>query len=93
MEGWLTIIHLWAYFILLTAMFREKKWWLRYFNVTIAVAVLISMYGIAQLAGWAGSAGRLDVSLGNAAYLAVYMLFHAFLAAYLAALAWAKQKN
>jgi len=95
MEGWVTIIHLWGYFMLLTSMFREKKWWLRYFNMTIAVAVIISLYGIAQLAGWAQihqSAARLDASLGNSAYLAIYMLFHAFLAAYLVALAWANKK-
>src|ERR1035437_4695298 len=30
MEGWLTIVHLWAYFILLTSMFKEKKWWTWY---------------------------------------------------------------
>ena len=95
MEGWLMIVHLWGYFMVLTSMFREKKWWTRYFNMTIAVAVIISLYGIAQLAGWAQihqGASRLDASLGNSAYLAVYMLIHAFLAAYLAALAWAEKK-
>ena len=99
MEGWVTIIHLWAYFILLTSMFKQgnngAKWWPRYFNMTIAVAVIISLYGIAQMAGWAQihqSSTRLDASLGNSAYLAVYMLFHAFLAAYMVALAWANKK-
>jgi len=63
--------------------------------MTIAVAVVISLYGIAQLAGWTPihqGANRLDASLGNSAYLAVYMLFHAFLAAYMVALAWANKK-
>lgn len=95
MEGWMIIVHLWAYFILLTSMFKDKKWWSRYFNMTIAVAVIISLYGIAQLAGWAQihqSASRLDASLGNSAYMAIYMLIHAFLAAYLAALAWQNKK-
>jgi O-antigen ligase/Flp pilus assembly protein TadD len=95
MEGWLTIVHLWAYFILLTSMFRDKKWWSRYFNMTIAVAFIISLYGIAQMAGWAQihqSAARLDASLGNSAYLAVYMLFHAFLATYMVALYWQNKK-
>src|ERR1035437_9586141 len=95
MEGWLTIVHLWAYFILLTSMFKEKKWWPSYFNMTIAVAFLISLYGIAQMAGWAAihqSASRLDASLGNSAYLAIYMLIHAFLAAYMVALAWQNKK-
>ena len=95
MEGWMTIVHLWAYFIILTSMFREKKWWPRYFNMTIAVAFIVSLYGIAQMAGWAQihqSASRLDATLGNSAYMAVYMLIHAFLAAYLAALAWQNKK-
>lgn len=99
MEGWMTIVHLWAYFILLTSMFKPAnggtKWWTRYFNMTIAVAVVISLYGIAQLAGWAAihqGSSRLDASLGNSEYLAVYMLIHAFLAAYLAVLAWSNKK-
>ena len=95
MEGWLTIVHLWAYFILLTSMFKESKWWPRYFNMTMAVAVIISLYGIAQMAGWAQihqSASRLDASLGNSAYLAVYMLINGFIAAYMAALSWQKKK-
>ena len=95
MEGWLTIVHLWAYFILLTSMFKESKWWPRYFNMTIAVAVLISLYGIAQLAGWSQihqGASRLDASLGNSEYLAIYMLIHGFLAAYLAVIAWKNKK-
>ncbi|MDE2188664.1 MAG: O-antigen ligase family protein [Patescibacteria group bacterium] len=95
MEGWLEIIHLWAYFIVLTSMFKESKWWPRYFNMSIIVAVAISIYGICQMLGWTEihqSAARLDASLGNSAYLAVYMLIHAFLAMYLAAVAW-REKN
>lgn len=108
MEGWITIIHLWAFFVVATAMFgvddlavknlgdgrrmvevigveNSKRWWHRWFNVSLAVAFVVGIYGVCQLFGWAAihqGSTRIDASLGNAIYMAVYMLFHAFLAAY-----------
>ncbi len=90
MEGWITIIHLWGFFILTSSLFGHEEhghlWWRRWFNVSIGVAFIVGIYGLFQVFGWAvihqGST-RIDASLGNAAYMAVYMLIHAFLAGYM----------
>lgn len=90
MEGWLVILHLWMFFITSTAMFGHgeegHKLWSRWLNVSIGVAFIVGIYGLFQLFGWADihqGSTRIDASLGNAAYMAVYMLFHSFIAAYL----------
>jgi len=90
MEGWLVIFHLWMFFVASTHIFgfdaEGKKWWYRWFNMSLAVAAVVAIYGLFQYFGWAAihqGSTRIDASLGNAAYMAVYMLFHTFLAAYL----------
>jgi O-antigen ligase/thioredoxin-like negative regulator of GroEL len=90
MEGWLVIAHLWAFFMVAVHTFGTdtdgRRMWHRWLNTSLVVASVVGLYGIFQLLGWAvihqGST-RIDASLGNAAYMAVYMLIHAFMAAYL----------
>ncbi len=90
MEGWIGLFHLGLYFFLIAAMFQGEKAWKYFFNTTITVSVLIGLFGFAQLAGFTviNQGGvRVDATLGNATYLAVYMLFHLFITA-LAAFKW-----
>ena len=90
MEGWMTIIHLWMFFMVTSSVFgsheKSKNLLHHWLHISTFVALIVAIYGLVQLGGGAeihqGST-RLDASLGNAAYLAVYMLFHAFIAAYL----------
>ena len=89
MEGWITVVHLWALFVMSTSMFGGgedgKKMWHYFLNTSIGVALVVAVYAIFQFLGIAAvhqSTTRVDASLGNAAYMAVYMLFHIFLAAY-----------
>jgi O-antigen ligase/tetratricopeptide (TPR) repeat protein len=92
MEGWITIAHLWMFYIVAASVFDTSNaeggrlWWHRWMNTFLAVGVIVGIYGFAQLFGQAqihqGSA-RIDASLGNAAYMAVYMLMNAGMAAYL----------
>jgi O-antigen ligase/tetratricopeptide (TPR) repeat protein len=97
MEGWLVIAHLWMFYITSTHVFgygeQGKILWHRWLNVSIAVAIIISIYGILQLTGAAAThqGSRVDATLGNSAYLAVYMLMHAAFAAYLYFVARAKK--
>ncbi len=90
MEGWLVIAHLWMFFMTIVHMFRSDaeghRMWHRWLNFSIAVASVVAIYGFAQLFGLAAihqGSSRIDASLGNAAYMAVYMVIHAFLAAYM----------
>ena len=90
MEGWIAIVHLWAFFIVITSVFGQeqegKRLWHRWFEISLFVAVIVAVYGLFQLFGWAEihqGSSRIDASLGNSAYMAVYMLIHAFLAVYL----------
>jgi O-antigen ligase len=86
MEGWVTIVHLWAYFVVLSSVFKYKQHWKHFFNVSFAVSTVVSIIGLYQFFGLAAihqSADRLDATLGNSEYLAVYMLFHVFLALYM----------
>ncbi len=94
MEGWITVVHLWMFFMVasgvLGAMSSDgpegKKLWHRWMNVELAVALLVAGYGLFQLFGWAAihqGSSRIDASLGNAAYMAVYMLLNAGIAVYL----------
>ncbi len=98
MEGWLTIIHLWAFYITASGMFgtgeNGKRMWHRWIVTELLVAAIVGVYGILQLFHvldiHQGST-RIDASLGNAAYMAVYMLWNAGMAAYMFCVARAKQ--
>lgn len=83
MEGWVGLLHSTAYFFLVWMSFQSEKIWNRFFAVSLGVAVAIGSFGLIQLSGLlAINQGglRVDGTLGNASYFAVYMLFHAFIA-------------
>jgi len=86
MEGWVTLLHLLGYFVVITSFLNTKKLWNRFFNTSLAVSVWVGLYGVFQIAGWVGATqgvSRLDVTFGNASYLAIYAVFHIFLALFL----------
>ena len=93
MEGWLMIIHLWAYFIVVSSVLRTKEDWFKFFNVVIVSGFITALYGLSQFFGWAEThqGSRVDASLGNSAYMAVYMLINVFISAYLATISFAKK--
>jgi O-antigen ligase len=98
MDGWITIIHLWALYMVMTNVFGQdedgKKLWRSWFNFSIIVASIVAAYGIFQMFGWASihkDVGRLDASFGNSEYLAVYMIFNTFITLYLFVTAKAKE--
>ena len=83
MDGYVTLAHVFVYFLVTGSVLTTDKLWSRFFNTTLFSAVLLAFYAFAQLSGditinqggW-----RLDGTLGNSAYMAVYMLFHVFIA-------------
>ena len=82
MEGFITLLHLGMFFIVISSVFKEvdwKRWW----NVSLLASFLMVLYSVLQIIGLKtiNQGGvRVDGTLGNAIYLAVYMLFHIFIA-------------
>ena len=90
MEGWIMIVHLWAFYIasvgIIGSWSDSKKIWHRLFNTSLAVALIVSVYGLFQILGWAAYHQlnlRIDASFGNADYLAIYLLIQSFIATYM----------
>ncbi len=87
MEGWVLLIHLLGFFFAAGAVLRAEKKWRAWFLTSLGVSLLISGYALLQLAGslpiHQGST-RIDATLGNSAYLAIYFLFNVFIALWLA---------
>ncbi|MBI5742637.1 MAG: O-antigen ligase family protein [Candidatus Niyogibacteria bacterium] len=88
MEGLISHLHLFAYFLVLAGSLKSddlRRWFLYALSVS---GVLMALYGWLQFFGWAQismqSGPRADGSFGNAAYMAVFMLFNVFLLAYIA---------
>lgn len=82
MEGLVTLLHLLGIFFVFSSVLKTEKLWSRFFHTSIAVSVIMGFYGLLQLSGsiTINQGGvRVDGTLGNATYLAVYMLFHIFL--------------
>ena len=86
MEGFMTLLHLFGYFLVASLVFQTEKLWQRFFQTSIVASVLMCFYGLFQLFGSFAihqGSSRLDATLGNATYLAVYLLFHIFLTLFL----------
>src|SRR3989338_8974400 len=95
MEGWVTLAHLFAYFTVVVSVMTPALW-RRLFQMSLGVSAFVALYGLLQLFGYValggggggGLAARLAATLGNATYLAGYMLFHIFIAALLWGQSW-----
>ncbi|MBI2108787.1 MAG: O-antigen ligase family protein [Parcubacteria group bacterium] len=91
MDGFITTLHLFVLFIVAAPVMNTKQLWTRFLQTSLGASAIMSFYGILQLAGKIviNQGGvRVDGTLGNATYLAGYLLLHIFFAAFLLA-----QKN
>jgi O-antigen ligase/Tfp pilus assembly protein PilF len=83
MDGYVTLVHLFMLIVVMASMFTTKKIWTYFLHLSVAIALLVALHGLGQyfgvLDGPASSRVRIDSRLGNAAYMAVYMLFHIFM--------------
>ncbi|HUQ30373.1 MAG TPA: O-antigen ligase family protein [Candidatus Paceibacterota bacterium] len=87
MEGWVLVIHLGVFFVVSSSVLRVKSKWRAWFLASLAVSVVLVVHALFQLMGLADihqGSTRIDSSLGNSAYFAVYLLFNVFLAGWLA---------
>lgn len=84
MDGWITLVHVFMYVVVLGSVMRSQKLWWYFLNTSLCVAFLVALFGLGQQASvFEGGRGRVDSRLGNAAYMAIYMLFHIFIAYWL----------
>jgi O-antigen ligase/tetratricopeptide (TPR) repeat protein len=83
MEGFVTIIHLAMFYFVVSSMFKAPKWWTWFWNTELVAGLIMAVYGFFQLAGKIAvdqGGVRLDGTLGNASYLAIYAVFNMFIA-------------
>ena len=80
MDGVVTIMHIFGYFLVLGNAQFSKRTWSIFLHTSVGVAAWVALYGLGQIHGMFAGSGqpRIDSTLGNSAYMAVYMLFHIF---------------
>lgn len=96
MDGWVTLAHLLAYTVVASAVMTSERLWRNLFKTSLGVSILLAINGFMQIAGVTALGGggtgnlmaRIDATFGNPIYLAIYMLFHVFLAAMLWSQMW-----
>ncbi|HEY4499700.1 MAG TPA: O-antigen ligase family protein [Candidatus Paceibacterota bacterium] len=77
MEGLVTYLHLFLYFLVITHVFRKSDW-IVFFNLFIVSGVFEILYALAQRLGIFPSPQggfRVDGTIGNPTYLAAYLIF------------------
>ena len=87
MEGWVLLAHLLGFFVAAGAVLRVEKKWRAWFLTSLVVSLVIAGYALLQLNGTLAihqGSTRIDATLGNSAYLAIYFLFNVFIALWLA---------
>ncbi len=77
MTGLFNLLHLGGFFILLKAMFKTKKEWLRFFRFFVFVAVVVALLSFFRLKA------KTPSPLGNPGFLATYLLFSVFFGLFL----------
>ncbi len=84
MTGLLTILHFWAWFIVLASVFKNFQDWKKLIYATLISSFLVGLYGLGQAAGFkfllkVATAQQMSSTLGNPLYLASYAMLHVFL--------------
>lgn len=85
MEGLFTLSHYFAFFLVLTGVFRKKEDWLGFLRWSVIAAFLVSLHASAQWLNLPGFIKGIGVSgtLGNSSFLATYLVFNSFFALFL----------
>ncbi|PIR92970.1 hypothetical protein COT99_03455, partial [Candidatus Falkowbacteria bacterium CG10_big_fil_rev_8_21_14_0_10_43_10] len=87
--GLFTVTHLFLFYFFIRSWFGRKEWNI-FLNVSLAASLLVSGYGIIQrfpeffdIYVFEAGAGRITSTLGNPAYVSIYVLFSIAFAFYL----------
>jgi O-antigen ligase/tetratricopeptide (TPR) repeat protein len=87
MEGYVTLLHLGAYFIMLATLFGKKIWSV-FLNLTLVSSVVVGFYGLLDLIKGTATDARIAGTLGNSSYLGVYALLCMFISLFMAVRAY-----
>ncbi len=91
-EGLITYLHLLGFFVVITSVFKKKEDWLKLLKFCVGVSLLVSVTAIIQKftgltfygAGTGGAKiGRVTGTMGNANFLAPYLVLNIFLGLFL----------
>ncbi len=95
MWGIFTLLHLFIFYCLLRTFFSGKDWKI-FFSVSLVVSLYVALYGIIQhypdifnIKVYQAGIGRIISTLGNPAYVAIYLIFNVFFAIFL----WRRSNN
>jgi O-antigen ligase/Flp pilus assembly protein TadD len=96
MEGFIGLLHFYLFFLVLTRIFRSERDWTLFFSLTIAVSCVVAIIALLQVYGVAlpllpKSGPRIYSTIGNASYLAAYLLFHVQIALVLIGRSWPRR--
>ena len=84
MDGFVTLAHLYLYFLIAVSVLKTKKLWFTFFNISFAVSGILGFMGLRELGFFTNLTGpRVDLTFGNPTYFAIYAVFHAFIGAVL----------
>ncbi len=87
MDGWITLIHLFVFFLMVGTIFAADKLWKKWWYTFLGVSAWLCGYGFLQTFGVLAihqGSSRLDATFGNSDYLACYMIFAAAASLWLA---------
>ncbi|KND50747.1 MAG: O-antigen ligase [Parcubacteria bacterium C7867-001] len=78
MDGFVTLIHLYGFFLVAGTVLTVDKLWRKWWLTFLSAVSLVLFYALLQVGGGLAihqGSTRVDATLGNAAYLAAYLLF------------------
>jgi O-antigen ligase/tetratricopeptide (TPR) repeat protein len=85
MEGYITILHLAIYFLIIRSVLQTRKDWLLFFNIILAVSFIVSLFALSLPTTtegtqfWMEYGTRIYGTIGNPTFLAAYMLLTIFI--------------
>lgn len=86
MEGYITILHLILYFMIIKSILKTKKDWKIFFNIFLLVSVFVSLFGLVEPKITTKSGrylieygNRIASTIGNPPFFASYLLLSIFL--------------
>lgn len=83
-SGVFSWLHYFAFFVILTGVFKYEKDWTQLFSVSVGVSLIVSLYALGQRVGLPSliesGVDRATGTIGNAAFLASYLVLNIGLA-------------